>query len=139
MSHCSPVLPQTWAYSQVSALCRGLLHADPSQRQEASEGRSLASWFVSRLEAADRLEANKSAAASCGFADASRGKKTEPQATACRVRDGSSTYGEGATILPPADAGGDTKRGDGVSERDTVAGGALSAEGRRGEPDELVR
>lgn len=35
--------------AQVSQLCRGLVQADPSQRHTASEGRSLAAWFVSRL------------------------------------------------------------------------------------------
>ncbi|CAN0106327.1 unnamed protein product [Scytosiphon promiscuus] len=39
---------------EVSQLCRGLLQADPAQRQDASEGLSLASWFVSRLEGADK-------------------------------------------------------------------------------------
>ncbi|CAM9336138.1 unnamed protein product, partial [Hapterophycus canaliculatus] len=39
---------------EVSQLCRGLLQADPALRQDASEGLSLASWFVSRLEGADK-------------------------------------------------------------------------------------
>lgn len=42
------------ALPQVSQLCRGLLQADPAQRQDASEGLSLASWFVSRLEDAEK-------------------------------------------------------------------------------------
>lgn len=43
-----PVLP--CSLRQVSQLCRGLLQPDPSRRHAASEGHSLAAWFVSRLE-----------------------------------------------------------------------------------------
>lgn len=45
-----PILP--CSLRQVSQLCRGLLQPDPSSRHAASEGHSLAAWFVSRLETA---------------------------------------------------------------------------------------
>lgn len=52
--------------SQVLKLCRGLLQPDPSKRQTASEGHSLASWFVSRLETADEGDAKEPTAAVTG-------------------------------------------------------------------------
>lgn len=63
----------TIAVSQVAQLCRGLLQPDPVQRQGASEGQSIVAWFVSRLETADRRDAQATAAARSDSDATSRG------------------------------------------------------------------
>lgn len=94
------------AVSQVAQLCRGLLQPDPVQRQGASEGQSIVSWFVSRLEAADRRDAKGSAA---GATSQSSSRNTGPPVANC---------GEGdARMQPGSPRGGEEARCSSVGKR----------------------
>lgn len=83
---CAPglLLTSTVPVSQVSQLCRGLLQPDPSKRHGASEGQSIVSWFVSRLETADRQGANESIAAATSRSSC---KTSGPPMASCETGD----------------------------------------------------
>lgn len=132
--------------SQVSQLCRGLLQPDPSQRHEASDGQSIVSWFVSRLEPADRRDTNGSVAAASDGAVTSRVGPVDI-ATASLPLGGTRAFEEcGRDMMLPGDDARQGKWEGGVCpERadlslDTAARRGSSEEERLLEaPDELVR
>lgn len=100
--------------SQVAQLCRGLLQPDPVQRQGACEGQSVVSWFVSRLETADKDK--RDAKGSCFPAETSRG----------------GSYNGSYNVGPPVASGGVGDATRSVCRAESTCGASAGKHGRVG-------